>query len=65
MPFLLTRTTTFKEFAGRYKDTQTKLKLDSFRALVNEALEISFFMTRIQDEDCTEIEEVDMKQWAR
>ena len=30
-----------------------------------EALEISFFMTRLQDEDQSEeLEEEDMKQWA-
>ena len=35
------------------------------RALVAEALEISFFMTRLQDEDQSEeLEEEDMKQWA-
>ena len=36
-----------------------------FRALVAEALEISFFMTRIQNEDNSEMEEADMKQWTR
>ena len=35
------------------------------RALVAEALEISFFMTRIQNEDNSVMEEADMKQWTR
>ena len=36
------------------------------RALVAEAREISFFMTRLKDEDRTpDLDEVDMKEWAR
>ena len=67
-PSLRMLTATFKGFAGLQGDLQCFLVIKClllFRALVAEALEISFFMTRIQNEDNSEMEEADMKQWTR
>ena len=58
-----------KAFAGAHVLTLRFVSCKKYilpcRALVAEALEISFFMTRLQDESQSEeLEEEDMKQWA-
>ena len=54
----------FRAFAGLQGPTIILDTLTFIRALVAEALEISLFMTRIQSEDNSEMEEVDMKRWT-